>query len=177
MATITLITGGARSGKSQFAFERLLSHSGQKIYLATCPKIKKIDGEMDERILKHKVERKGKQIVTIEEEIDLKNILQTVPENSVVLIDCLTLWVNNLLFHKGHLSEEELINVMKQEFSLEKVNCSEIIVVTNEVGMGLVPSEKLGRHYRDLLGRANQFIGQLSREAYLVASGISLKLK
>lgn len=172
-----LVTGGAKSGKSRFALDKLHEYQGQKYFLATCPKLKSIDDETDERIKRHKEERKGKSIVTIEEEIDLKNLFVNMPERSVVILDCLTLWINNLIFRNPHLEKHELVNLMTEEFNKAAMGFDVLIVVTNEVGMGLVPMDKLSRHYRDLLGEANQLIASICDEAWLVSCGLPIKLK
>ena len=144
----------------------------EKSYLATCPKI---DDEMDERIQKHKAERVGLGIKTIEEEINIKNVFNKT--EGIILMDCLTLWINNHLFHNPDLNESLLDEITREAFFLKNSKAQEIIVVTNEVGMGLVPATPEMRKYRDLLGRANQIIGELCHEAYFVSCGLPLKLK
>lgn len=172
-----MVTGGAKSGKSRFALDKLNEHQGPKYFFATCPKLKSIDDETDERIKLHKEERRGKSIVTIEEEIDLKNVFKNMPEHSAVILDCLTLWVNNLIFRNPHFEKNELVDLMAREFNKAAMAFNVLIVVTNEVGMGLVPMDKLGRHYRDLLGEANQFIASICDEAWMVSCGLPMKLK
>lgn len=172
-----MVTGGAKSGKSRFALDKLNEYQGQKYFFATCPKLKSIDDETDDRIKLHKEERRGKCIVTIEEEIDLKNVFKNMPEHSAVILDCLTLWVNNLIFRNPNLEKKELVDLMAREFNKAAMAFNVLIVVTNEVGMGLVPIDKLGRHYRDLLGEANQFIASICDEAWMVSCGLPMKLK
>lgn len=173
MPKITLIVGGARSGKSAFALSKLMLNPDKKYYLATCPSI---DKEMDERILKHKKERQNLSIETIEEELNLKNVLNNLKSGSV-LVDCLTLWINNHLYHNKDLNESLIDELTRDQFRDLPKTLSEIIVVTNEVGLGLVPIDTQSRTYRDLLGRANQVLGELCDEAYSVTCGIPLKLK
>ncbi len=150
----------------------LCENKGPLFYLATCPRI---DGEMDEKIENHKKERFGLKIETIEEEINIKKILENIDNDASVMMDCLTLWVNNLIYHQKDLSEENLEKIIFDSF--KKCTAKNIYVVTNEVGQGLVPMEKELRKYRDLLGKANQCLGEICDEAYLISCGLNLKLK
>jgi len=174
MTKITLIAGGARSGKSAFALSRLLESKGEKYYLATSPMV---DSEMNERILNHKKEREGLNIKTIEEEIKIGKIFKDLSSRSVLILDCLTLWINNLLFHNPDLSEFQVEEETRKSFDKSQLSLDEIIVVTNEVGMGIVPIDSETRRYRDLLGRANQVIGEICDAAYFISCGLPLKLK
>lgn len=172
MPKITLIAGGARSGKSSFALKKLIEAPFEKFYLATCPQI---DSEMNDRILKHKEERQGLGITTIEEELNIKQIFNKT--EGIILMDCLTLWINNHLFHNPNLNESHVDEITRDAFNIQNSKLKEVIIVTNEVGQGLVPASPELRKYRDLLGRANQILGELSHEAYLVSCGLHLKLK
>ena len=141
MAKLILITGGARSGKSAYALELAEPLGNKKLFVATCPKI---DGEMTERVRRHKEERQGKGWATIECESDLAALFQGQLDGfDVVLLDCVTLWVNNILFHpqqSGESIDDQLIGQLCREW-LNKTTTytGTVICVTNEVGLGIVP--------------------------------------
>ena len=180
MGNITLITGGTRSGKSDFALELAenTSLSAERIFVATCPKI---DDEINERIRKHQEEREGHGWITVEEQLDIYGIIEKIDKPSVVLIDCMTLWVNNLLYNaemnKHDFSEQDMVKESKRIVELVRRKKIELFCVTNEVGMGIVPADKKSRYYRDLVGKCNKTIATLSDNAFLVSCGIPLKLK
>ncbi|MBF0362465.1 MAG: bifunctional adenosylcobinamide kinase/adenosylcobinamide-phosphate guanylyltransferase [Oligoflexia bacterium] len=192
MAKIVFVTGGCRSGKSSFAqrYAQELRISRRIIYLATSPIIEG-DLEMSERIEKHRQDRSaagasnGCTWQTVEEEMDLKKIFdqcqyQYQKEDVVILVECLTLWVNNLLYHNPELEEENFIlqaSEMISSITTKMSSNSCVIFVSNELGMGLVPENKLSRRYRDFVGRLNQLVAQNAQEVFLVVSGISLKIK
>lgn len=177
MGKVILVTGGARSGKSSYAQTRAESLPGPRTFIATCPHI---DGEMDERIQKHIDERSDRNWQTVEEEIDLSGALTRCSSN-VVLIDCLTLWVNNLVYieeQKGNTFGEDDMRSLCLNFlyHCEKYEGS-IFCVTNEVGSGIVPENSSARRYRDLVGRCNQVIGAQAHEVIFVSCGIPLTIK
>lgn len=181
MADIILVTGGCRSGKSKFALNLAEESEGKKIFVATCPNL---DEEMNQRILKHKEERNGLSWKTIEEEFDLLQVLNSecVGDRSVVLIDCLSLWVNNLLYRsskeKTTCDESYIQNLCLSLIrSIQNSSLEKAIFVSSEVGLGLVPENKTGRIYRDLLGTCNQTIARNSSEVYFMVSGLPLKIK
>ncbi|PJZ49284.1 bifunctional adenosylcobinamide kinase/adenosylcobinamide-phosphate guanylyltransferase [Leptospira saintgironsiae] len=177
MARIILITGGCRSGKSRFALEKANSVGNTKFFLATCPRI---DSEMDERIQRHQQERIGWN--TIEEELELSPVFDSIPSESVVLVDCLSLWINNLMFEANkkslNLTQDQIkdvcLNLGKHILDSKMEN---VFLVTNEVGMGLVPENKEGRLYRDLLGICNQIFASIANEVYFLVSGIPIRIK
>ena len=173
-----LVTGGSRSGKSTFAERLGESVEGPKAYVATCPKI---DWEMEQRIAKHKASRQGKGWHTVEESLALSTVLSNLNDYSVVLVDCLTLWINNILFeatNNGHTVDENQIVVLVKEIKAVVQQCRFItIFVTNEVGLGLVPPDPISRLYRDLVGRCNQEIAKWADEVVLMTAGIPLKIK
>jgi adenosylcobinamide kinase/adenosylcobinamide-phosphate guanylyltransferase len=175
---IIYISGGCRSGKSAYAQKLAEASSRQKVYLATCPSI---DAEMDQRIAIHQKDRAGQGWQTIEEPIDLAAALSRTDPASVVLIDCLTLWVNNLLFqaeqNEKSLTEEALMELSRKVLAACRVDDRLIVVVSNEVGMGLVPGDTLSRRYRDLIGRCNQCFAKAADEAIFMVSGLPLTLK
>ncbi|EMJ96686.1 bifunctional adenosylcobinamide kinase/adenosylcobinamide-phosphate guanylyltransferase [Leptospira alstonii] len=181
MTEITLITGGCRSGKSGFALELANKSEGQKYFVATCPVF---DEEMYQRILKHKKERKDIPWETVEEEFNLLNVFESgrLRKRSIVVIDCLSLWINNLLYR----AEKEKAEI--DETTIER-NCSElvrcirksaaerVIFVSSEVGSGLVPENKIGRIYRDLLGTCNRTMAHNANSVYFMVSGIPLRIR
>lgn len=179
MAKIILITGGARSGKSSYALELAESISLKRLFVATCPNV---DSEMSERVRRHQEERRGRGWVTIESETDLAAVFaEQVEDIDVVLIDCITLWVNNILFTDdgyGPPVDDNRIGVLCNQW-LETAHhfAGTVICVTNEVGLGIVPDNALARKYRDLVGTCNQLIGRLANEVVLVSCGIPLFLK
>ncbi|HHU70120.1 MAG TPA: bifunctional adenosylcobinamide kinase/adenosylcobinamide-phosphate guanylyltransferase [Thermoanaerobacterales bacterium] len=176
------ITGGARSGKSRFAEELASLQEERVLYIATC---EACDEEMAKRIELHK-KRRSPLWKTIEEPLNVDKVLsQYGNEFKVILIDCLTLFVTNHLF-VGQNEQELNFNSEKENEVLNKVRKladisldinANVIIVSNEVGMGLVPDNSLGRFYRDLLGRANQVIANKAHEVYFMVSGLPLKIK
>jgi adenosylcobinamide kinase/adenosylcobinamide-phosphate guanylyltransferase len=179
MAKIILITGGARSGKSSYALERAELLSTKRLFVATCPKI---DAEMAERVRRHQQERRGRGWVTVENETNLSEVfLQQTEEFEVVLIDCITLWVNNIIFTdrgQGQAVDDQHIGMLCREWlDVASRFAGTTICVTNEVGLGIVPDNALARRYRDLVGTCNQLIGKQADEVVLVSCGIPLKIK
>jgi len=171
VAKLILILGGARSGKSTYA-EELAAELGDKVvYLATG---RDIDGEMLKRIEEHRRVRSSNW-KTVEVNSDLAaTICEYGDEADVILVDCLTLYVSNLL--ESQPEEMVLKGVKNLVESIQDID-STVIFVSNEVGMGIVPPYPLGRVYRDLLGKANQFIAKASDEVYLLVAGIPWRLK
>ena len=170
MADIFLISGGCRSGKSKFALE-LASAYAATCYLATA---QVYDDEMAERVRRHREER-GQSVRTIEEPFDILSVLGSMEGEDVLLWDCLTLWLSNMLCggHKEDVILDKLNVILNSLLEADH----DTIIVTNEVGMGIVPESKLGRQFRDLTGFAHQLITPKAKEAYLVAMGIPLALK
>ncbi|CAM4381470.1 bifunctional adenosylcobinamide kinase/adenosylcobinamide-phosphate guanylyltransferase [Paenibacillus tarimensis] len=186
-----LVTGGARSGKSGFA-EELASRLGSRgIYVATS---QPYDGEMEERVALHRAARteSGFSWETVEEPLRLADLLLQLNDSlaaegeaPVILVDCLTLWLTNqmLLFEEA---DEELSRRERDERLYAKVEeladaaaavqCP-LILVTNEVGSGIVPDYPLGRRFRDHAGRLNRRIAELSERVFLVTAGIPVDLK
>jgi adenosylcobinamide kinase/adenosylcobinamide-phosphate guanylyltransferase len=179
LAKIILITGGARSGKSSYALERAEAISSNRLFVATCPKI---DSEMSERVRRHQKERNGRGWITVENEINLGAVFKERTAGvDVVLIDCITLWVNNILFahdSQGSAVDDNLVSELcSQWLETTKDFTGTVICVTNEVGLGIVPDNPLARRYRDLVGTCNQLIGRNASEVVLVSCGIPLLLK
>ncbi|MDA3894920.1 MAG: bifunctional adenosylcobinamide kinase/adenosylcobinamide-phosphate guanylyltransferase [Desulfobacteraceae bacterium] len=168
---VTLITGGCRSGKSSYALEITESYD-RKVFIATA---EAFDDEMADRISRHQEER-GNRFTTIEESIHLADALANVlPDTQVVIIDCITVWLGNLMHHQG-IDEKNCAPVGRFLEVLASPPC-DVVIVSNEVGMGLIPADAMSRAYRDLAGSVNQKIAAVADEAFLVVSGIPLKLK
>lgn len=167
-----LLTGGIRSGKSAYALELASLMGKQKVFLATA---EALDDEMNLRIKNHQLER-GDEYQTIEEPLYIADRLKEVGIQDVVIIDCLTLWVNNLMFKLGN--DEVKMQEQKDKFFdfLKQPTCS-IIMVTNEVGLGVIPENKLSRQYINMLGRLNQDVARISDEMIMMISGIAQQIK
>ena len=172
MGKIIFITGGVRSGKSKYAIKLAKNIASEVIFLATG--IAK-DQEMKKRIEEHRRSRPDRWR-TIEETKNVSSALLGIqPPCELVIIDCLTFFVSNLLL-EGVDEEIILQEIKKIVNTMLQVNYT-IIVVSNEVGGGIVPDNELGRRFRDIIGLANQIIAESAREVYLIVSGIPIKLK
>lgn len=177
MGRITLITGGCRSGKSAFAQLRAEQAHAKRVYVATCPVI---DDELRQRIERHQSERAQRNWSTIEASVNVAAALETVGDASV-LVDCLTLWVNNLQYEvkrkKSLLDEDELIGQTSILLRAARRHANEVVLVTNEIGSGIVPENALARHFRDLAGRCNQVVAREADEVVMMVSGIPVPIK
>ncbi len=169
MSRVTLVLGGARSGKSAFA-EDMAQKSGLALhYIATG---RAYDDEMHERIAVHR-KRRGSLWTTHEAPVDLADAITSFDNaNNTILVDCLTLWVTNLMM-------DEADTDAAYELLLGRLASmrAKIILVSNEVGMGIVPENAMARQFRDLAGQLHQKIAALADDVYLVAAGLPLKLK
>jgi adenosylcobinamide kinase/adenosylcobinamide-phosphate guanylyltransferase len=176
MAEIILITGGARSGKSRHALQMAESLAGEKLFVATSPVT---DPEMHRRIERHREERRGAGWQTVEETVELHEVLLANRECRVALVDCLTLWVNNLLFTDAanELTEDLLSIRIGKVIEACRERRGTVLLVTNEVGLGIVPENPLARRYRDLVGRCNQEIGAAADRVVMTICGIPLEVK
>lgn len=165
----TLILGGARSGKSSFA-ERLSRESGfERHYVATG---QAFDDEMAQRIARHREDR-GAGWTTHEAPVELVTCLEKVgSDDRVVLVDCLTLWVSNLMM-AGEDVEQASAELLQH---IEK-HRGRYLFVSNEVGLGIVPDNSMAREFRDHAGRLHQQVAAVADEVYLVAAGLPLKMK
>jgi adenosylcobinamide kinase/adenosylcobinamide-phosphate guanylyltransferase len=177
MSQIIFITGGARSGKSSFAEQTAHTFGAPLCYLATA---QPLDDEMGRRIGKHQ-QRRGDAWHTVEEPLQLAQaLLENDGTFNVILIDCLTLWLSNLLMlheYLGAKTEERILEDVRHLAETLRGMKTPTIIVSNEVGMGIVPENRLARIFRDIAGQANQSVAAAADEAWLVASGIPLKLK
>lgn len=182
-STIILCSGGARSGKSEFAEQLALSLKGRKAYVATG---QAFDDEMKDRIKKHQL-RRGKEWITFEIPLHLhKNWEQIKNVSDVILIDCLTMFTSNHVFAHGDINTQEDFNriesVILEELRLllQDINNSNdktVIFVTNEIGLGIVPENKLARYFRDITGRVNREVASAANKMYLTISGVTIELK
>jgi adenosylcobinamide kinase/adenosylcobinamide-phosphate guanylyltransferase len=165
----TLILGGARSGKSRFA-EQLVVDSGlDRHYIATG---RAWDEEMRARIDQHKADR-GDLWTTHEEPLDLAGQLAAIDgEGRAVLVDCLTLWVTNLMMEERDMAAE----FAALAAYLPKAK-ARLVIVSNEVGLGIVPENRMAREFRDHAGRLHQMIAAVAADVYFIAAGLPLKMK
>lgn len=168
MKRIILITGGERSGKSEYAEKLALSLSANPVYVATAHVW---DNEFRERIRLHQ-ERRGPEWTNIEEE---KWLSKVDVNGRVVLVDCLTLWATNFFFENE--DNQQLLNTLKDEFARFTAQDATFIFVTNEIGMGGVPANAVQRRFTDLLGWLNQHVAANADEVTLMVSGIPVKIK
>lgn len=169
MDKITFITGGARSGKSSFAQRLAEEHSANPVYLATASIW---DEDFNNRIKRHKADR-GDNWQTIEEE---KNIDKLNIDGKTVLLDCITLWLTNI-YHDNQYDVEKSLSEAKQIWDKFILKDIKLFVVSNELGMSIHPENEIARKFTDLQGWMNQHIASCSTHAYLMVSGIPMKIK
>jgi adenosylcobinamide kinase/adenosylcobinamide-phosphate guanylyltransferase len=185
MSELILVTGGARSGKSTFA-ELKAKEFGQKVlYVATS---KPIDDEMKQRIAKHKAQRPA-QWETVEEYKNLDTaLLDLVQNKDAVLLDCITIMITNLMLDecfdwdsitrdRAEEIEQLVQHQIERLISLSKMYEVPFILVTNEIGLGVVPASAIGRDFRDIAGRMNQILARAADQVYFCVSGIPMKIK
>lgn len=179
MKKLILILGGARSGKSSFA-EGLAAKAGSRVLFAATALAD--DDEMLERIAAHQ-EARPATWRTVEEPLELAQaIAREAGDAEVVLVDCLTLWVSNLLLARGGeeadaSAEGAVLSEVAKLLEVYRREAATFLVIANEVGLGLVPPYPLGRRYRDALGRANQLMAAAADEVYFMVAGMPLALK
>lgn len=168
---IILITGGARSGKSRYAEERAAEAGARRLYVATA---EAKDGEMERRIAEHR-KRRGGEWTTVEEPIEISNeLLRRRAAVDCALVDCLTLWLSNLLLRQDESAAAKKIDELIDTLKLLDFH---VFLVTNELGSGVVPDNPLARQFRDLVGRANQRIAQAADEVVLMVAGLPVIVK
>jgi len=171
-----LILGGARSGKSRFAESQVSDYlkndltRNSPIYLATA---EALDEEMKQRILRHQQDRSKTQISwqVIEETIEIAKVIKSLKNNDIVLIECLTLWLNNCL-HQNNWEQQKALFIEALDYSN-----AHIIMVSNEVGLGITPTNSLARKFIDEAGRMHQELAQICNKVSLVTAGIAQSLK
>ena len=172
MKRLIVVGGGVRSGKSAFALTLARKLGARRAFIATA---QAFDAEMSARIERHVAER-GAEFETFEEPLLLRERLLSVTAE-VVVVDCLTLWLSNLLLQQPQPSTAELEGEIDQLTAQLSARRQHVIVVTNEVGMGVVPESALGRTFRDLAGRAHQRVCASADEIYLGVLGCMLRLR
>lgn len=180
MGQVILCTGGARSGKSEFAERLALSQTGTHAYVATG---QVFDEEMQDRVDKHK-KRRGKAWTTYEIPYNLlAHWNGPLERDTLVLVDCLTMYVMNAFLDKelsqesANQIEESLLKEYTKLLKKIKESNQTVIFVTNELGMGIVPSEPLSRFFRDVAGKLNQLVSQEASQVYMTISGVTIELK
>ncbi len=165
------VLGGARSGKSGFALKLAEGLPGPRACIATA---EALDSEMEERINNHKKDR-GADWTTVEEPKDIEGKVDGLKDCGVILIDCLTLWLTNLI--EAGLSDAVIKEAAEKLAASCKRTGASVIAVSNELGLGIVPENPLSRRFRDLSGTINQLIANAAQEVFFVAAGIALKMK
>lgn len=165
---IILITGGARSGKSTRAEARAREFAGQPVYIATA---EALDAEMRERIARHRA-RRGNEWLERETPLDLVRAINETDGGGARLVDCLTLWLTNLMLAERNWEEEAA--ALAEMLGRQK---SPVVLVTNEVGLGIVPDNVLARRFRDAAGILNQMIARAADEVEFVVAGLPMRVK
>lgn len=185
MSRLILVTGGARSGKSTFAEEKVRSLGNDVLYIATAIAF---DDEMKERIRRHRLQRPSGW-ETLEAYRDFDSVLPDMLKGrETVLLDCITVMVSNMMLERAmdweglsvadvNSVEAEIISQVGKLLSIIQNTDIPFILVTNELGMGVVPPSALGRAVRDIAGRVNQQLAKAADEVYLCVSGIPVKIK
>ena len=180
---IILCSGGARSGKSEFAERLALATAGQKAYVATG---QAFDEEMIDRIKKHQ-ERRGEIWNNFEVPLHLAKEWQNISQSAdVILIDCLTMFTTNHMMAHGSIQGQQDANQLEAAVlteleallaSIKSCEGKTVIFVTNEIGLGIVPDNKLARYFRDIAGRVNRAVASVADKLYLTISGVTIELK
>lgn len=165
---IILITGGARSGKSTRAEARAREFGGRPVYVATADAL---DSEMGERIARHRA-RRGSEWLERETPLELVAALDETDGGGARLVDCLTLWLTNLMLAERDWEREA--SALARALARQK---SPVVLVTNEVGLGIVPENALARRFRDAAGIVNQMIGRAADEVEFVVAGLPMRVK
>jgi len=172
---LTLVLGGARSGKSRYA--QTLIGDRPAIYLATARRTR--DGEMVGRIRRHRADRPTSWL-TIEEPVSVPRVVRTaVPADAPMLVECATLWISNLFEREAHTpphKQQEIVMAAVHDLA-DACQVRHVVLVSNEVGSGIVPSTRVGRRFRDLQGWANQILASEARTVVLVVAGLPIVLK
>jgi len=180
MGRMILILGGARSGKSRHALRlaREQAREGQVVYLATA---EAGDEEMAQRILRHRRDRcPGWRTVEVPRDVT-PSVVELGAEAAVIILDCVTLWISNLLLAEGEEAaagrEEAILDQVKALVRAVREADAHVLLVANEVGLGVVPPTRLGRIFRDIAGQANQLLAQAADEVYLMWAGLPQRIK
>ena len=171
---VIFVTGGAKSGKSSFVLDEASKYEGEKAFIATA---EALDEEMVKRIDRHKRER-GDAWDTYEEPIRIIETIKNIEgKYGAIVVDCLTLWLSNLMHANSDITQEieNLVEVLKDSSLI--THHSSLYLVSNEVGTGIVPENRLAREFRDLAGIMNQKVARASDEVFVVLAGIPVKIK
>jgi len=166
--SIVLVGGGARSGKSRYALQRARELGPRRVYIATT---EVVDTEMEARIARHRAERGG-DFTTVEEPLELGRAIQSAVADAIV-VDCLTVWLSNLMLTFGRDVDAGIETLVKAAVG----NAATVILITNEVGCGIVPESTLGRDFRDHAGELNQRVGSVADEIHWMVFGQALRVK
>lgn len=185
MGRIVFITGGARSGKSSFALKEASKISRKKAYIATA---EALDKEMRQRIKEHKKKR-GDDWITYEEPLKIADVIKKIKSKyNAIVVDCLTLWLSNLMHTELKIQDaiNSLIDVFKSVgagFALPNNKkggprpTPTLYILSNEVGMGIVPDNEMARRFRDMAGFLNQRVAEVADEVYMVVAGMPIRIK
>ena len=167
-----LVTGGSRSGKSSYALSLAENFKGSKIFIATA---EPLDKEMEDRIKKHREER-DKEWSTIEESLDPASIIRNqINKKAIILLDCITLWLSNMIMK--NMNRELILDKVNKFIQICKSSANDVIVITNELGSGIVPMESSARSFRDIAGETNQILASKFDEVVNMVSGIPVIIK
>lgn len=168
--TVTLVLGGARSGKSGFAQKAAETAvgAGRPVLIATG---QAFDEEMAERIARHRADR-GESWITVEAPLELAGAITALPADAIAVVDCLTLWLSNQM-----LADHDVEAACAELVAAVAACPARLWLVSNEVGLGIVPETPLGRRFRDEAGRLNQRLAAIVDEVYFVAAGLPLQMK
>jgi adenosylcobinamide kinase/adenosylcobinamide-phosphate guanylyltransferase len=167
---LTFLVGGARSGKSTLAVELGVRHDGPVVFLATA---EAFDDDLRSRIDRHRAERPGWP--TVEVPVELAAAVRAAPQDALVIVDCLTVWVGNLFHHRPEIGDRE--TAYAELVAALATRTGPTVVVSNEVGLSIVPENAMARRFRDEQGIANQRLAGAADEVFLVAAGLPLRLK
>jgi adenosylcobinamide kinase/adenosylcobinamide-phosphate guanylyltransferase len=168
---LAFIIGGIKSGKTKFALKKAEElNNGKLYYIATA---RAVDEEMKDRIERHKRER-GEKWITIEEPIEVDGVLKKIPKGSIIIIDCLTTWLTNLLIENYDVEEKtnKLLDLL-----LKIKTDLDLFLISNEVGLGIIPYNPLARKFIDLSGNLHQKVAQIADEVYFIICGCAIKVK
>lgn len=168
---LAFVIGGIKSGKTKFALKKAEElKTGKLYYIATA---RAVDEEMKERIERHRIDR-GEKWITIEEPIDVEEVLKKIPKGSIIIIDCLTTWLTNLLIENYNVEEKtnKLLDLL-----LKIKTDLDLFLISNEVGLGIIPDNPLGRKFIDFSGNFHQKVAQIADEVYFILCGCEIKVK
>jgi adenosylcobinamide kinase/adenosylcobinamide-phosphate guanylyltransferase len=166
LTTTTLVLGGARSGKTGYALRTAEARGGSLVMIATA---EALDAEMAARIARHRADR-GPRWRTLEAPLDLAGALGAVGDSEIAVVDCLTLWLSNLIHAERDLERET-------DRLVAALGGREVALVSNEVGLGIVPDNELARRFRDAAGRLNQRLAAVADRVVFIAAGLPLVIK